>query len=424
MAVGDASGAWGPDRLDAVSYLNFLPEVRGGRGWPKSCALNDCTLREGEQAAGANFPFEVKQELARELIDAGIRQMELGYPGRSPNDFRFALWVREAGLPVTTEVLAQVFLEDWREQIERCLDTGADWIVLMYPASDLRLRYVQRVDRREMLRRSVEAVRYAVSRGGRVRFSPTDTTRSDTGFLRDLYRAVVDAGAERVSVADTAGSATPEAFAYLVERVVAWTGKPVHIHCHNDFGLATANTLAGIRAGASIADVTLGGLGERAGNAPLEQVAAALHFLYGVSTGIDLGKLTQLVRKVFAHAHLEVPISAPLVGRDAFAHKLDAHVWGVLNHPAVYESIPPEAVGNQRRIPIGKYSGRAALSTRLRLLGYPESTLEQLSLEDLARAAEELATTVGRELTDTELLGLVNAAVGGGGAGGARPNAG
>ncbi|WP_167758811.1 LeuA family protein [Thermaerobacter sp. FW80] len=378
--------------------------------------INDCTLREGEQAAGVNLDFEAKCRLARALVAAGVRHLQVGYPGRSTADETFARWISGAALrtpdghTVVTEAIVQVFLDDWREQIDRALATGVDWVVLMFPASDLRLTYVQRTTRRQMLQHSTKAVRYAVGRGCHVRFSPTDTTRAHPAFLRDLYRAVVDAGAERVTVADTAGAATPEVFAELVSQVREWSGVPVHIHCHNDFGLALANTLAGVRAGAASADATLGGLGERAGNAPLEQLAVVLELLYGAETGIELARLTPLVRQAFAEFGLQLPPWHPVAGRDAFAHKLDAHVLGVLRHPMVYEALAPEQVGNTRRFPLGKYSGEAALRARLGALGlWPEGIDDpalRTRLARLARCLESQTLSKGGELSDEELVSL------------------
>lgn len=407
-------GAWGPEWTSPFAVLNSttrpagLGEKAGGRA---GVVINDCTLREGEQAAGVDLSLEAKLRVARLLAEAGVRQFEVGYPGRSRIDYDFARAVRAEGLGMTTEALVQIFFDDWREQIERALEVGVDWIVLMHPASDLRLRHVHRVSREDVLARAVEAVRFARAAGkARVRFSPTDTTRADLGFLRDLYRAAVEAGAERVTVADTAGASTPEAFAALVAYAREWSGVPVHVHAHNDFGLALANTLAGIAAGAASADATLGGLGERTGNCALEQLAAALELLYGVPTGIRLERLTDLVRAVFEESGARLPASAPLVGRDAFAHKLDAHVLGVAANPAVYESVPAEAVGNARRVPLGKYAGRAAIAYRLARLGLLPEGADDGFFARVARGVEDLAVRARREVTDAEIAEIATAA--------------
>ena len=187
-----------------------------------------------------------------------------------------------------------MFQKDWREQIDRAVDSGADWIDLIYPVSDLRLSIVQKVTRSQMLVRAVEAVDYACARAPNVRFAPTDTGRADLGFLDSVYKAVVAAGAKRVTVADTVGALHPAATAFLVRRAVAVAGVPVQVHFHDDFGLALANTVAAAEAGATILDGTVLGVGERAGNAPIEELAASLEALYGVPTGAKLERMSAL----------------------------------------------------------------------------------------------------------------------------------
>ncbi|MBX6350709.1 MAG: homoaconitate hydratase [Clostridia bacterium] len=402
------TGGWGPEWTSPFGVWNepTRPPGLAARRGPGEVGvvINDCTLREGEQAAGVDLPLSAKLRVARLLAEAGVRQVEVGYPGRSRIDFEFAQALRAEGLGLASEALVQIFFDDWREQIDRAVEAGVDWIVLMHPASDLRLRHVHRVSREEVVARAARAIDYARSRGGaRVRFSPTDTTRADPAFLRDLYGAAVAAGAERVTVADTAGASTPEAFAELVRRAGEWSGVPVHIHAHNDFGLALANTLAGIAAGAASADATLGGLGERTGNCALEQLAAALELLYGVPTGIRLARLTGLVRAFFEECGARLPDSQPLVGRDAFAHKLDAHVLGVARNPAVYESVAAEAVGNARRVPLGKYAGPAAIAFRLRALGLLPEGADDGFFARVAERVEDLAVRARREVTDDEI---------------------
>jgi 2-isopropylmalate synthase len=222
-----------------------------------------------------------------------------------------------------------VFQKDWREQIDRAVDSGADWIDLIYPVSDLRLSIVQKVTRSQMLVRAVEAVDYACARAPNVRFAPTDTGRADLGFLDSVYKAVVAAGAKRVTVADTVGALHPAATAFLVRRAVAVAGVPVQVHFHDDFGLALANTVAAAEAGAAILDGTVLGVGERAGNAPIEELAASLELLYGVPTGATLERMSALAALVASVSRIEVPPHKAIVGSHAFAHKLDAHVMGV-----------------------------------------------------------------------------------------------
>ncbi|OGB92586.1 MAG: hypothetical protein A3G35_19350 [candidate division NC10 bacterium RIFCSPLOWO2_12_FULL_66_18] len=352
-----------------MSPYNRVPEVREACVPRSNVTVCDTTMREGEQAADVNLRLETRLEMARRLSDLGICQIQVGYPGRSLLDGETICRIKAAKLPVLVEALAQVFQADWKHQIDAAIESGADSIDLLYPSSDLRLKWVQKVTREEMLARSVEAIRYAAGRGPIVRFAPVDTTRTDLEFLRTVYTAALEAGAERLSVADTAGGTLPGAMRYLVSEVRKLTDVPIHVHCHDDFGLALANTLAAFEAGADILDATINGLGERAGNASLDELVVALQVLYEVPLGVKTERLAELSRWMAEVTGVPVPASKPLVGRLAFSHKLDAHVWGALEHPPVYETIPPELVGNRQYIPIGKYSGPVALKAKLEQLG-------------------------------------------------------
>ncbi|MFZ5825861.1 MAG: LeuA family protein [Bacillota bacterium] len=367
--------------------------------------LNDCTLREGEQAAEVNFSVEEKLEIARMLAAAGIRQVQGGYPGRSPLDMEAIRRMKEENLPIMVEAITQIFTPDWKEQIDAAIASGADIVDLMYPSSNVRLKYVQKVDRKEMLSRVAEAVRYAVGRGAIIRYAPTDSTRTELEFLKQVYATALDAGVQRISVADTAGAIGPAGLRYLVGEIVAFAGPgiPVQVHTHNDLGQGLANALAAAEAGATIIDGTLFGLGERSGNACLEEVAAALTIFYGMDLGVDLPKLAETARYVERVAQVPIHPSKPLLGRDAFAHKLDAHVMGVLANPVVYEPIPPEMVGNRRHFPLGKYAGPAVLKARLQQLGL---NVSDDRLPQLKTAVERISVEHKRQITDEEIRQL------------------
>lgn len=368
--------------------------------------LNDCTLREGEQAAEVNFSVEEKVEIARRLAAAGIRQIQGGYPGRSKVDMEAIRRIKELDLPLKVEAITQIFTPDWKQQVDAAIASGADIVDLMYPSSDVRLKYVQKVTREEMLSRVAEAVRYAANRGAIIRFAPTDSTRTELDFLKQAYATALDAGAERISIADTAGAIAPAGMRYLVSEIVDFAGPniPVQVHTHNDLGQGLANALAAAEAGASIIDGTLYGLGERAGNTCLEELAAVLTLCYGLDLGIDLPKLADAARYVEQTARVPVPSSKPLLGRDAFAHKLDAHVMGVLVNPVVYEPIPPEAVGNRRHFPVGKYAGPAVLRARLAEMGL---SVPDERIAELREAVERVAVERKRQVTDEEIRMLV-----------------
>jgi 2-isopropylmalate synthase len=391
---------------DSPSPYNFADAVRQAMRLPSRLTICDCTLREGEQAADVSLGLEDKLRIARRLADIGIHQLQAGYPGRSDVDKKTIRAIKDEKIPIAVEGVVQVFQDDWREQIDRGLESGVDVLGMIYPSSGLRLQHVQRVTPEQMLDRSVEAVEYAASqaRGAVIKFAPTDTLRADFELLRRLYPAVEKAGAGRVSVADTVGGAHPQAVRHLVAEVTGMVSVPVQIHCHDDFGLATACALAGVEGGASIVDATVNGLGERAGNASLEEVVSALTILYGYDLGVALEELRPLALEVAELTGVPIPPYKSLVGEQAFAHKLDAHVVGVLIHPFVYEAIRPERVGNSRRLPLGKHSGPAAIRAWLRAKGIEA---DDGQVGQLVERVEALAVEQKKALSEGQLQQLI-----------------
>ena len=316
---------------------------------PPAVLVNDVTLREGEQSEGVSFPLERKVALAQALEEVGVAQIQVGYPGRFERDGEATHAVREAVDKAAVEVVALAFVPDWEHEIDACLESGADVITLVYRASD-RLHRVLGVTRADALARTEAAISRAVAGGGRVAFTPSDGTRADPAFLVELWKVAADAGAERIYVADSMGAATPELVAWLVRRAREATGLPTGVHCHNDFGLVVANTLAGVNAGAEIVDVAVNGLGDRAGNAPLEEVVTALELLYGIDTAVELPALTRL-SQLFAEAsgrtlHPNKPISGPSV----FAHTLPTHRAAIERDSRSIQPFEPELVGNITRL--------------------------------------------------------------------------
>jgi isopropylmalate/homocitrate/citramalate synthase len=222
------------------------------------------------------------------------------------------------------------------------------------------------MDGPQIKERLADILDYVKERGIESSFTPEDATRSNWNLQAELLKMAVDAGASRIGIADTTGSATPEAIAMLVGRLKEIGGDiPVSVHLHNDFGLALANALAGIRAGATHINSSVSGIGERAGNVPMEQLIVALQVLYGIDLGIDMTGLTELSQKVADYAGIPLSRHTPLVGRNAFSHESGIHVAAVLTEPSTYEPLPPEAVGNRRRFYFGKHSGRTAVRMKL-----------------------------------------------------------
>jgi isopropylmalate/homocitrate/citramalate synthase len=280
-----------------------------------------------------------------------------------------------------------------RGDIDAAVDAGVDMVLLFVGTSDIHLQYKMKKSREEVLAMTAEALDYCEARGIPASVSAEDTTRTELGFLMQFYREAERNGAMRIGVTDTLGCATPEAITDLVSRASREVHVPIALHLHNDFGLATANAIAGVKAGASAVTTTVNGIGERAGNVPLEQFVVALKYLYGLDTGIDCTKMKALSDHVCAVSGLHKPRNQPLVGTNVFAHESGIHVAAILNCPMTYESIPPESVGNERHIIMGKKTGVNYVRRRLEEMHVVAS--DQQAAE-ICRRIKELGEKKGR----------------------------
>ncbi len=366
--------------------------------------LLDSTLREGEQTPGVSFSIEQKLEIARLLDEAGVDMIEAGHPSVAPDVAEAVRRIAREGL--RAEVLAHSRAS--KRDIDEAAACEPDRIAIFYGVSDVHLRYKHRVSREEALNIIAEHVEYARSYGLKVRFTAEDATRADYNFLVEVCKTAYEAGADRVSIADTVGAMTPFRMRDLISRLRRDlpSGLEIDVHCHNDLGLATANALAGFEGGATCIHVTVNGLGERAGIPPLQEVAVALKVLYGIDT-VKLELLPKLSNLVERYSGIPVPPNAPIVGDNAFTHKAGVHVAGVLANPETYELFPPELVGRTRSYTIDKYTGRKAVKARLEQLGVilPDDVLERVVLE-IKRNPEK------KFFADDDLLELVEAITG------------
>ena len=327
----------------------------------------DTTLRDGDQMAGVELSLEDKIEIARILNELGVDIIEAGFPASSDVDFKT---IRVLSREVSGSKLAAL-ARATRKDVDAAAASEAHVIHVFIATSDIHLKYKLKLSREEVLNRMSDVIEYARSYTPLVLFSAEDGTRSDREFLVQAYREAVSAGAKYINIPDTVGAITPWEFYDLVAYIRSKLPREVWIdvHCHNDFGMATANTLVGIAAGADGAQVTINGFGERAGNAALEEVVSALHFLMGAETGIKLEMLTEVSKLVAQKFGISLQPNKPIVGLNAFAHEAGIHVHGVLENPITYEVMPPEAVGNRRRIVLGRHSGRHAVAWVLQEMG-------------------------------------------------------
>jgi 2-isopropylmalate synthase len=326
----------------------------------------DTTLRDGEQMPGVALSVDEKMEIALALDEAGVDMIEAGFAAVSSDEH---IAVRQIAKEVSrAEVVSLARM--MKSDVDAAVSADVDMVHVFIATSDIHLKHKLGISREEALRRIGEVVEYAKSHGVRVLFSAEDATRSDLSFLVDAYKTAIEAGADEINVPDTVGVMTPSRMAYLIrylrERLPP---VPIHVHCHDDFGMAVANTIAAVENGADVAQVVVNNFGERAGNAALEEVVAAVHYLLGMRTNVRLEKLyelSQLVSKLFGVA---VPPNKAVVGENAFSHEAGIHVHGVLNNPFTYEPVRPEDVGNKRRIVLGKHSGRHAVEWALKNMG-------------------------------------------------------
>ncbi len=325
--------------------------------------LYDTTLRDGEQTVGVVLSPEEKLEIARALDRLGIERIEAGFPRVSDDDRRAVELIAAAGLEAEVWGFSRAVSTD----VEALVELGVPASVIESPISDLKLQAIA-VSREAMLDRIATAVSFAASHGITVAFFGVDSTRADVAFFERSYKTAVEAGAKELVVVDTIGIASPEAVGELVGRTIEWTGVPVHFHGHNDFGLATASAVAAVRAGASWIQGTINGMGERAGNANLGEVALALRGLYGVETRLRLEALREVSALVQRLSGYELEPWKPVVGENLFRRETGA-VASQFHDPPSIEPYSSELVGAERSIVLGKKSGLDSIRIKAEELG-------------------------------------------------------
>lgn len=369
-------------------------------GLPSAVTVLDTILRDGEQTPGIALSIEDKVKIARALSDLGVDIIEAGFPASSAGEREAIGEIAAEGLDARICGLARCNKRD----IDAALDCGLDYIHTFIATSDTHLQYKLKMTREEVKAKAVEAIEYGKSHGLTVEFSCEDATRTDLDFLKEMHVAVQGAGVDKINVPDTVGTIGPPAMEYLIKELVTVTRVPISVHCHDDFGLAVANTLAAVRAGARQVHVTMNGLGERAGNASLDETVLGLMAFYEVGTNIDtclIGPTSRVVSRLTGYA---VPPTKAIVGANAFAHESGIHVHGVMGAPSTYEAFGPELVGVQRNIVMGKHTGAHSVRTKLSEYGID---LDDEQVEHVVEMVKKLADS-GKDVDDAELVALAS----------------
>ncbi len=371
----------------------------------------DTTLRDGEQAPGATLNIDEKLEIARQLEGLGVDVIEAGFPIASPGDFEAVSLVAKEVKNSTVCALAHANAEAIDYAWEAIKEAKKRRIHVFLSSSDIHLNYQLKKGRAEMLELACEMVRRAKRYVKDVEFSPMDATRTDPSFIYQITEAVIDAGATTVNIPDTVGYTTPGEFGSLIrgvfENVPNIQKAVISVHCHDDLGLAVANSLSALAEGARQVECTINGIGERAGNASMEEIVMALRTRrdsFGLSTSIDISQIYKTSRLVSELTGFSIPPNKAIVGANAFRHESGIHQDGVLKERTTYEIMDAQDVGwPSSTLVLGKHSGRHALKTRLEKIGY---TLSDEELDRAFAAFKELADKK-KEITNRDLESLV-----------------
>jgi 2-isopropylmalate synthase len=362
----------------------------------KRVIVFDTTLRDGEQTPGVNFNINEKFEIAKQLATLGVDVIEAGFPAASNGDFEAVKNVADKIKGVTIAGLARAVKEDIDRASNALKNAERSRLHVFIATSDIHLKYKLKMSREETLKRAVEMVKYARKKFDEIEFSAEDASRTDWDFLVKVFSEVIDAGANVINVPDTVGYAMPREFGELVKyiknNVPNIDGVIISAHCHNDLGLAVANSLSAIENGATQVEVAVNGIGERAGNAALEEVIMALNTrkdYFGLVHGINTKEIYNTSKLVSKLTGIDIPPNKAIIGANAFRHQAGIHQHGIINNRATYEIMKPEDIGiNPDTFALGKLSGRNAFELKAKQLGYNLSPGE---LNEAFRRFKDLA---------------------------------
>ena len=401
-----------------ISVSEMMGKISGSLNLPEKAYFFDTTLRDGEQTPGISFTHKEKLSIAQTLDELGIDIVEAGFPAVSQGDFEACRDIAKMGLDLEVIGLARMRKED----IDRVIEADMDSLHVFIATSDLHLKSKLQMTREEVLERISKMITYAKEHYSTILFSAEDATRSDLDFLIKANKIAVESGATRVNIPDTVGTISPVAFGYVIRRNFEELPKNIRIavHCHNDFGLAVANTISGFENGASEAQTTIMGLGERAGNASFEETAMALYALYQLPMNINTRKIFPTSKLVESYCGGKIKIGRlqPLIGQNAFAHESGIHAHAMIKNARAYEPITPELIGIQRSdnvkdilrqsIKLGKHTGGHALKAKLNDMGIPTTDVQFTKIINHVKNFGDK----GHEVTEEDFLAIVKDVMG------------
>ena len=363
----------------------------------KEIKIVDTTLRDGEQTAGVAFANHEKVTIAQTLSDMGIDQLEVGIPTMGGDEKATIKAICKRDLKASIMAWNRAVIAD----IEQSIDCGVDAVAISLSVSDIHIQHKLKKSREWVLENMYNAVTYAKKNGLYISVNGEDASRADINFLIEFINLAKEAGADRFRYCDTVGVMEPFTLRDTIEKIYKVTNFDIEMHTHNDFGMATANAIAGIVGGAHHIGVTVNGLGERAGNAALEEVIMALKFVYGYETNIDTTRFREISKYVSQASGRELPIWKAIVGTNMFRHESGIHADGALKDPKNYEAFDPSEVGLERQIVIGKHSGKAAIINKFREY---EIELSNEDAESMLELVRQTSVRIKRNLFDKELV--------------------
>ncbi len=390
-----------------VSPYNFVPEVRDQFQLPERVSIHDATLRDGEQTPGVVYSIADKIAIAEKLAEIGVDRIEAGMPAVSEQDFEAIKQIYRLGLKSKIYTFARAINAD----IDKAVECGCHGVIIEVPIGYPKLKYQFKWTWEDVLKKSVGVINHAKSRGLHVVYFPYDTTRAREEDLRNLLSGIMqEAPPDAVGVVDTMGCALPQAIKYMVRLVKSITKLPVEVHTHNDFGMAVATELAGVEAGAECVHSCANGLGERTGNAALEELIVALHVLYGYQTHYNLSRLPELGTLVSRISNFPTAVNKPILGDRNFTRESGIGVDLVVKEPLAMFGTHPALTGRRGEVVLGKKSGKASITYNLEELGI--TGVDDDAVAEMLKRVKEKGIAKRGLLTQDEFKQIVDAVLG------------